>query len=423
MKQLLAILFVLALVASVAVALPGAALAQDATAEPPPVFCGDLAEADCQLLVDSQAAMQSVTSMTTDAQLDMTISGLPDMPEMPFQFAMNAVIHMDPTVSQAIQDLAANPPEDPAELRTALLDWVFEFYSTLGLDMEMTVSLPELLAEQIGAEEGIEFPSVMRLPIRFVDGVMYMDPQPLAAVVPDMQEDLEGEGVTGWIGFDYLALLEMAFEEQGQFDEVQPDSPVEFGLGMGLMMNTPEMRDWYGEFAEIQRLPDVEIDGAPQAVFETSVDLGKMLMSREFQTNLRQMIEQSAAASGEELDEQEVGEVLLGVQVMASILARDLTFVSTQTIDLETRYATSSEASMSMDLGGVVQLLGMVGELPGPEWRGAEPAFDIFVRTTSGDFNTAPAVEPPADVYMIPLEDLDLGDAVILAPQVGASAA
>jgi hypothetical protein len=423
MKQLFAILFVVALVASAALALPGAALAQDTATELPPPFCGDLAEADCQLLADSQAAMQSVTSMTTDAQLDMTISGLPDMPELPFQFAMNAVVHMDPAVSQAIQDLAANPPEDPAELRTAMLDWVLEFYSTLGLDMEMTVSLPELLAEQIGAEEGIEFPSVIRLPIRFVDGVMYMDPQPLAAAVPDMQADLEDEGVTGWIGFDYLALLELALEEQGQFGEVEPESPLELGMGMGMMMNTPEMRDWYGEFAEIQRLPDVEIDGAPQAVFETSVDLGKLLMSREFQTNLRQMIEQSAAASGEELDQQELGEVLLGLQMMAGILGRDLTFVSTQAIDLETLYATSSEASMSMDLGGVVQLLGMVGELPGPEWRGVEPAFDIFVRTTSGDFNSAPAVEPPDDVYMIPLEDLDLGDAVILAPQIGASAA
>ena len=80
-----------------------------------------------------------------------------------------------------------------------MFEWVLDFYSALSFDMEMTISLPELLAEQIGAEEGIEFPSVIRLPMRFVDGVLYMDLQPLAATIPDLQADLEDEGVSGWI--------------------------------------------------------------------------------------------------------------------------------------------------------------------------------------------------------------------------------
>ena len=295
MKQLLAIVLVFAFV----VALPGAALAQDAAWEQPPPFCGDLPAADCQLLDDNQAAMQSITSMTADVQVDVMLSGMPDMPELPFQFALNAVVHSDPAIVLTIQELAANPPEDPAELRTAMFEWVLDFYSALSFDMEMTISLPELLAEQIGAEEGIEFPSVIRLPMRFVDGVLYMDLQPLASTIPDLQADLEDEGVTGWIGVDYLAFLEEALAQEGQLGEMQPDSSMQLGLGMGMMMNTPEMRDWYGEFAQIQRLPDVEIDGAPQAVFETSVDLGKMLMSQEFRDIVRQLLEQSAAAEGD----------------------------------------------------------------------------------------------------------------------------
>ena len=94
MKQLLAIVLVFAFV----VALPGAALAQDAAWEQPPPFCGDLPAADCQLLTDSQAAMQSITSMTADVQVDVMLSGLPDMPELPFQFALNAVVHSDPAI-------------------------------------------------------------------------------------------------------------------------------------------------------------------------------------------------------------------------------------------------------------------------------------------------------------------------------------
>ena len=73
---------------------------------------------------------------------------------------------------------------------------------------------------------------------------------------------------------------------------------------------------------------------------------------------------------------------------------------------------------MTLDLSGIIQLLAMVGELPGPEWRGAEPAFDFTFRSTYGDFNAAPAVEPPDDVYMIPLDDMDLGDAIIRTPQL-----
>ena len=243
MKHLLAILLVFAFV----VALPGAALAQDAAWEAPPPFCGDLPEADCQLLADSQAAMQSVTSLTADMQMDMMLSGLPDMPDLPFQFALNAVVHSDPAIMQAIQELAANPPEDPAELRAAMLDWVLDFYGALSFDMEMTISLPESLADQIGAEEGIEFPSVIRLPMRFVDGILYMDLQPLASAIPDLQADLEDEGVTGWIGVDYLALLEEALAQDEQLGEMQPDKSMQLGMGMGMMMNTPEMRDWYGE--------------------------------------------------------------------------------------------------------------------------------------------------------------------------------
>ncbi len=306
MKQLLAIVLVFAFV----VALPGAALAQDAAPGLPPPFCGDLADADCQLLADSQAAMQSVTSLTADVQIDMLLSSVPELPDLPLQFAMNAVIHSDPTITLAIQELAADPPEDPAELQAAMRDWVLDFYGALAFDMEMTISLPDLLAEQIGAEEGIEFPSVIRLPMRFVDGMLYMDLQPLASAIPDLQADLDDEGVTGWIGFDYIGLLEEALAQDNQLGETQADNSMEFGMGMGMMMNSPEVRDWYGEFAEIQRLPDAELDGAPQAVFETSVDLGKLLMSREFQKNLRQLLEQSATASGEELDRQELGQTL-----------------------------------------------------------------------------------------------------------------
>ena len=166
---------------------------------------------------------------------------------------------------------------------------------------------------------------------------------------------------------------------------------MQFGLGMGMMMNTPEMRDWYGEFAQIQRLPDVEVDGAPQAVFETSVDLGKMLMSQEFRDIVRQLLEQSAAAGGEELDQRGDRPGAPG-RADAGEPARARPRLRIHPNDRSGHAVHHCKrCANDRDLSGVIQLLAMVGELPGPEWRGAEPAFEFTVRSTSGDFNAAPA--------------------------------
>ncbi|MCZ2099886.1 MAG: hypothetical protein LC121_27210 [Anaerolineae bacterium] len=55
----------------------GAAYAQTTA----PVFCGDLAQEDCDLLTRSQEVMRTLDSAAFDFNMNMTISNVPDMEE------------------------------------------------------------------------------------------------------------------------------------------------------------------------------------------------------------------------------------------------------------------------------------------------------------------------------------------------------
>ena len=59
--------------------LPGNGLVQRDLPPLPPPFCGDLAEADCQLLADSQELMRGVSSMTMSLALDSSLAGIPEI--------------------------------------------------------------------------------------------------------------------------------------------------------------------------------------------------------------------------------------------------------------------------------------------------------------------------------------------------------
>src|SRR5690606_16565035 len=101
-------------------------------------------------------------------------------------------------------------------------------------------------------------------------------------------------------------------------------------------------------YVTVERLADEERDGMPVAVFRTSVDLGSMVSNPDFTQMLREAADSMIAAAGETVDQQELGAGLLGVQMLANILARSFEFEIVQSVGIEQSYVYDYGMMMEM---------------------------------------------------------------------------
>ena len=101
------------LILSVAWSLPGSSTPEQRQVLPPP-FCGELSQTDCQILVDAQALMMEVGSITLDWQVETAISGIPDLADedLHFETAMTMNVRLDPLWREQFNALMTDSPEE-----------------------------------------------------------------------------------------------------------------------------------------------------------------------------------------------------------------------------------------------------------------------------------------------------------------------
>jgi hypothetical protein len=396
------------LILSVALSLPGVGTPEQRQVLPPP-FCGELSQTDCQILVDAQALMMEVGSITLDWQVEAAVSGIPDLTDedLRFETAMTMNVRLDPLWREQFDALRTDSPEELLDDQGEFTQKAVDLYENLDMELDMQMTLPAVLSQIMEADADLVLPDTLKFEMRMVDGYVYINMDRIAESDPTLAAEMQAAGIQGWIGFDFISLLEQQMGSAGEAPDPALLGSMQMGMAFDQMMADESVRTLLESYRSIERLADEERDGTPVAIFRTSFDLARLVANPDFTRILRETADSLVAASGETIDPQELGMAILGVQLVANVLTRSFEFQHVQAIGVEKPYLYDGSTVLEMDLSGLVTLLEMSGEEMPPTLRDAQPLFNLTVETRYADFDNVPAIEAPEDAEIIPLDSLD----------------
>ena len=293
------------------------------------VFCGDLSQSDCQILLDSAAVMDSLNSFAVD--LSMTL--VADSAE-PMRLSVEAAgqFALDDEPLQLINEKAANASEaEWGELAEVFLTSV---KADVLIDM----------TDSSGAEE---VQTEIRLLLK--DGIMLLSADALTALTGEDMSGMEGFGI------DLNDAIGEMLTETGAMPAA----------------DSAEMQDMeaVAESAmTISRLADSEVGGVAVAVFQTDFDLGAFfsLVSPE------QLVAASADLDdpltlSEIMDSIEVGEFSVTQYVG---LQDSYTYRMDILVDMSMSYTENGQqqnSSINLDMSAILSKFGEPFDVEIPE--------------------------------------------------------
>lgn len=256
------------------------------------VFCGDLPEADCQILLDNAAAMNSLNSAF-------------------FFFSMNVLTGVDEDVLYAAQGYGDVELDDEAvdainklSEDVSAADWGVLFELALAsAQADVTLDFRDYSGQE-------DVRTALRLKLK--DGILLIGPDTLAALTGASMGDMEEFGV----------------DLKGAIGELIAES------GAIPAMDFDDMAEVEAEAMSISRLPDDEVSDVAVAVFQTDIDLKTLLSS---------VRAQQLVAASYDLPDRQAAEALVD-----SINSRD--FYVRQFIGLDDHYTHRMEVLMDMSM-------------------------------------------------------------------------
>jgi len=386
----------------------GAALAQSGS-EP---FCGELSDADCTILADSQKAMMDVESLTTGGEITLKVAGIPNAPveELAFNIAHDTVIELDPAVMKGLTEMQAQlATAKPADLQGLMQDYtdlVVKLYSTLGLDLNLTVTLPQEIADLLTEQAGgsVKVPTEIKVKARMVDGYLYVNLDDLAESIPELQE------FKGWFGADVASFIRKALD-QANLQQASSASGAELqaGLGAGTFLSSEQFRTMIDQYVAVERQEDSEVGDQKVAVFGTTFDFGGFVASEAFQDMLKGQLDLINKVGEQQISPQELDEGLLALKFLGPSLFQSLKFEIVKNVGVEDNYIYRSETHFNWDLKTIMGFVAMAqGGGKSPTMPKTAPVINFDVQTDYNDFNAAPTIEKPEDAIIIPLDQVDL---------------
>ena len=307
----------LILVVLIALVFPVAIAHADATDE---VFCGDLSQSDCQILLDNAAVMDSLNSFAVSLSMTLDV----DSAE-PMQLALQGYgqFELDDESLQSINEKAASLSE---------AEW-----GELA-EIFLTSAKADVRIEITERSEGEEDPTELNLLLK--DGVLLLSADAMAA--------LSGEDMTGIEGFgiDLNDAIGDLLKESGALPNT--DSA-----------EMQEMEALADSAMTVQRLPDSEVSGVAVAVFKTDFDLATFfaLVSPE----------QLVAASDDLGDPLTLSEIMDSIEVGEFSLTQYVGLDDSYTYgidivaDMSMSYAEFGQvrqSSISFDMGAILSSFG-----------------------------------------------------------------
>jgi len=387
----------------------GTAFAQ---AEP---FCGDLSAEDCELLTVAAQNMLSVTSYQASAEYRGVLAGLPGLgvEEAAVTVTVDGAFSYGESAIAAAAVLAGvQTQEDLAALMSESPEVLVDFYNGWSFDIAMVVDISEELAEALSAEIGIPVPTLLSVPVKLVDGILYVN---LTDVVPLLEG---GEALAGWLGFELGPVLEAA-AEQGLFEaaamqmamddpSMLVDSPENAALAGALIGVQAALADpaAFEKYMEVSRAADDVINGMDVAVFTTKMDILSLISSPEF-IDLVSGLAESGALGEDAPSAADLEQALTMLSFMGPMLFQGLVSESTTAVSLdEPNYIVAQTTLFSWDLSGLLQMAAMTGALPADQMPSGASLIEFETSVVNSAFNEPQTINAPADALIIPAESM-----------------
>lgn len=343
-----------------------------------PVFCGDLPQADCQILESAQTAAMTMTSARAAFEAQLTVANIPDTPFKSLAFSLEGSGQY--AIDAALMEKYAGLETDPAALLSDMSQFgplVADLLTGFSGQLNLTLTLPSELLETLPSE-GVQIPPKLSVELRMVDGVSYVNLSALAEAMPTA-------GIPGgWYGLELAKLLQNVFEMfAGSLDGAELPG---FDPSALTQFSDPEL---IGEFMTLKRLPDAQVDGQAVAVFEGALDYTRLASSEVFKGLMRQQME----AMGETLSDAELNQML----DLVGQMYQGLTFTFTQAVDLDEFYPRQTTLDFQWDLAQMMAAIGEDSE--------AAPVIGLKLTSMLSDFNQPMAIKPPAGAAVLAAED------------------
>lgn len=344
-----------------------------------PVVCGDLSDADCDILTQNQQAMHDLQSYAYSLNADFTLANIPDMPNN-VTFGLTgsgAVTGNNASLMQSPDDVMAmmSDPEAYADFISSALDAV-------DMELSLVLNLPAELVEQSGGE----MPSTIPLDVVLADGIGYLNFNTLRDAVGEAGASFP----EGWYGIDLAGLVEQMMAMSGAMGSM--DSMQMMDPSMMAQFTDPE---FLNDFTRVERLDDTTAaDGTGVASFHVIIDYQALMSSPAMQD----LIAQSIAAQGEELSEAELEQI----QTMMPQMFQGVTLDIFQTIGLEDYYTRSTQVTMNFDMQSLMAMS------ESEDMEGPAPVLMMNINVTQSDFNEVGEITAPDGATVIPLESLGM---------------
>jgi hypothetical protein len=348
-----------------------------------PVVCGDLAEADCEILQQNHQAMLGLESSAFSLNADFTLANIPDMPNnVTFSMSGSGAVSGDTSALVMSPDMTMTMMSDPE----AYADFMTTLFEAVDVEMSIVLNLPPELVEETNGD----VPARIPLDIVLVDGVGYMNFSTLRDAVGEAGESFP----EGWYGIDISGLvgealaMSDAMGSMSGMDMMDPEAFAQF--------SDPE---FLSNFMRVERLDDTTAaDGSAVASFHTEVDYQALMSDPAMQD----LIMQSVQAQGEEISEADMAEI----SAMMSQMFQGLTLDIFTTIGLDDFYTRSTQVTMNFDMESIVMLMGpeMGDDMP----EGPAPVLMFNLNITQSDFNSVETITAPENATVIPLESLGM---------------
>lgn len=399
-KSVMVVLLVFLLLCS---AVP--AFAQDL----PKPFCGNLSEADCDILVSAQKASLEVGSGTYNAEVNFKLAGVPGLPvkEVSFNLTTDASYALDPKLTAELAAMQMMSAEEMTKNMEKMVDLLLNVYGSLSYDGEINLTLPKDIAALLSAQAGTTIPEEIRLQIRVVDGYGYLNLEDLVPFAPPEQ----ASQLKGWAGIDLLTLMKTGLQEgmkQGAMDSAQMGSMA--GFSVGSFLSSEEGRAMIEPYLIVTRERDDTVGDQDVAVFTNKVDVGKFVGSPLFRDLVISQLDNINRAADTQLTKDQVTESLTMLTFVGPMLFTGLDFHTTQAIGLEDFYTYRSDVVFNWDLSSLVGVAKMVdsdGKMGLSTMMGdVAPVVNLEITTDTADHNNAPEITAPENAQIIPLEAL-----------------
>ena len=218
-------------------------------------YCAILPQADCQILLNSEAVMEDVHALAFELSMELDVPAEGTDEATTVTINGGGSISVDPDTLRDARDLAKEPEEMPEEMMGELPAMLDSFIA--GIEGEISLNL-----KTITDDETVEAP----INLVMKDGVFALDIASLGELSGETMEGME------WLGIDLDGAIENLM--------ANPETASQIDLASISRMMGADKSD-LTETMTITRLPDSEVNGVSVAVFETLIDYAAMLATAD----------------------------------------------------------------------------------------------------------------------------------------------